>query len=136
MILPLKGSDCLLRIVDPAPGSEPSLVEGLRLIGWALKHEEVDVTNGADQGWSRLLSGAGLRSIKLRLSGMFLGSAGEELLRESAFSGAAFECELTLEQGAVLSGMFAVIEFQFESAINEEATYAATLRSSGPIAIN
>lgn len=136
MILPLIASDCLLRIAAAARGEDPLFVEGLRLTGWTLKHDEVDVTDGGNQGWSQLLDRAGLRSLKLQLSGVFLGSPGEERLRKCAFTGAAFGCEFTLEQGLALRGDFVATELRFESAIDEEATYSATLRSSGPIAIN
>lgn len=136
MTLPLNGSDCLLRIENAESGAPPLLVGGLRLTGWTLQHDEVDITDGGDAGWSRLLSGAGLKSLKLQLSGLYLGSPGEQRLRSLAFAGAAFGCELSLDQGSALQGRFVVTELRFDSAINEEAVYAATLRSSGIIVIN
>ncbi len=136
MTLPLNGSDCLLRIAGNQADAAPSLVEGLRLTGWTLRHDEVEVTDGGDGGWSRLLGGAGLRSLVLQMSGIYLGSVGEQRLHALAFAGQSFECELTLDQGTALRGRFIAVEVRFDSAINEEATYAATLRSSGLIVIN
>lgn len=136
MSFPLDGSECLLRISDGEQAASFHLVEGIRLNGWKVTQEEVEVTDLGDQGWRRLLSGAGLRTLEVNLSGLYLGSRGEQRLREVAFSGTAVACELTLDQGVAVRGAFVASELQFESAINEEATYAATLRSAGPVAIS
>ncbi|WP_426267867.1 phage tail tube protein [Sphingomonas sp. LHG3443-2] len=136
MSLPLGGNDCLLRISDGEESPTFLLVEGVRLSGWTISHDEVEVTDAGDEGWRRLLPGAGLRSLELKLSGLYLGSAGERLLRDCAFSGAAFGCVLTLDHAEAVRGRFIAVKLQMDSAINEEATYAATLRSAGPVVIN
>lgn len=136
MSLPLNGSDCLLRISNGLVAPTYLLVEGARLNGWKISQEEVEVTDGSDEGWRRLLSGAGLRSLELNISGLYLGSEGECRLRDLAFSGAAFECELTLDQGSAVRGRFIALNLNFESALNEEATYEATLRSAGLVVVN
>jgi TP901-1 family phage major tail protein len=136
MSQPVTGSECLLEISDGKPAMSFLLVEGLRLSGWKLSQEEVDVTHLGDGGWRTLLSGAGLRSLEVRFSGLYLGSAGELRLRELAFGGLAAECRLSLEQGTAVRGKFIASELQFESAVNEEATCSSTLRSAGPISIS
>jgi predicted secreted protein len=136
MSLPLAGNECLLRISDGEIAGSFHLIEGLRLSGWKISQEEVEVTDLSDQGWRRLLSGAGLRSLEVRLSGLYLGSQGEQRLREVAFSGTAAACELTLDQGLAVRGSFVASELRFGSAVNEEATYAATLKSAGPVSIS
>jgi predicted secreted protein len=136
MSLPLPGSECLLRISANEDEQPFLLVEGLRLSGWRVSQEEVEVTDLGDGCWRRLLSGAGLRSLEVMVSGLYLGSKGELRLRELAFSGALADCTLSLDHGTSLRGRFAVAEMRFESAVNEEATYASTLRSSGPISIS
>ena len=135
MSLPLAGSECLLRIMGG--GSTPTyhLVEGLRMTGWKMSQEEVEVTDTSDGGWRRLLSGAGLRSLEVQVRGLYLGSEGELRLREVAFSGTAVECELTLDEAEAVRGAFIASELCFESTVNEEATYSAILRSAGPIVV-
>lgn len=136
MSLPLSGSECLFHVSDGEPSPTLLLVEGVRLSGWTIVQEEVEVTDGGDAGWRRLLSGAGVRSLELKFSGLYLGSPGERLLRANAFSGAAFDSVLALDQGTTLRGCFIAVDLRFDCAINEEATYAATLRSAGPVVIN
>lgn len=135
MSLPQPGSECLLRISDGEPIPALKLVEGLRLTGWNVTQQSVEVTDMSDAGWTRLLSGAGLRSLEIQLGGLFLGSEGELRLREVALSGSAADCELTLDQGEAVRGRFIASELRYESAVNEEVTYSATLRSAGPISI-
>lgn len=134
MTLPVKGADCVLRI-SAGIGDQRQLVEGLRLSSWAISLAEVDVTTAADGGWSRLLSGAGLLSVEVRLAGLYLGSPGEILLRDAAFRGAVFSGQLTLGHGEVMSGDFIATGLSFESPVNDETAYVAVLRSSGPMTI-
>lgn len=134
MTLPVRGADCVLRI-SAGVGDQLQLVEGLRLSSWAIFLAEVDVTTVADAGWSRLLSGAGLLSVEVRLAGLYLGSPGEILLRDAAFRGAVFSGVLTLGNDETMSGDFIATSLSFESPVNEETAYVAVLRSSGPITI-
>lgn len=136
MNLPLQGNECLLRIADGKPSEHFLLVEGVRVSGWSIAQEGVDVTNLADGEWRHLLSGAGLRSLEVKLTGLYLGSEGELRLRELAFSGMAAECTFSLDQGTAVRGPFVVSELRFDSAVNEEATYAAILRSAGHVSID
>ncbi|NJC06932.1 TP901-1 family phage major tail protein [Sphingomonas kaistensis] len=136
MSLPIAGSDCLLRISNGEPTPQYLLVEGLRLSGWKVSQEEVDVSDLSDGGWRKLLSGAGLRSLEVKLTGLYLGSEGELRLRDMAFSGVSAECTLSLDQGTAVRGQFIVSELRFDSAVNEEATYASILRSTGPVSIS
>ena len=136
MSLPLNGSDCLLRISDGSAPPAFVLIEGVRVSGWHVSREAVDVTDAGDDGWTRLLSGGGNRTLELKLSGLYLGSPGELLLRDRAIDGAAFDCVLTLDQGTAVRGRFIAVELSFESSVNEEASYAATLRSADSVAIN
>lgn len=135
MNLPVSGSDCVLRISDGRPGSAFLLVEGLRLSGWKFALDEVDVTTQVDGGWRRLLPGAGPRSLEVQLRGLYLGSPGELKLRQAAFEGTLFDGQMTLDESEEVRGQFLVCELRVDGAINEEATYSAVLRSSGPITI-
>jgi predicted secreted protein len=135
MTLPVTGSKCLLRISDGSSSPAFLLVEGLRLTSWKIEQEEVDVTVATDEGWRRLLFGAGLRSLEVQISGLYLRSAGELLLRQAALSGAIFKGELTLDEGEVIAGPFVTSDLRFDNMVNEEVTYAATLRSAGPMTV-
>lgn len=135
MIKSPNDAECLLRISDGLPQGGFVEVEGLRVSGWQVVSEEVDITSSADDGWRRLLSGAGLRSLEVHFTGLYLGSPGQLRLRELAFEGRAFEGEVTLDNGKAVRGRFIASELRHESVVNEEATCAAVLRSVGPILV-
>lgn len=135
MSLPVPGSACVLHISDGKTAPTLHLVEGLRLSGWKLRQEAVEVTDMSDAGWSRLLSGAGLRTLEIQVQGLYLGSEGELRLREVALTGIAAECELTLDPAKTIRGPFIASELRYDNPINEEVTYSATLRSAGHVAI-
>lgn len=128
--------ECLLRIRAGEIDAPYLLVEGARVTGWKVSQDNVDVTDAGDAPWRRLLSYAGLKSLQVRVQGLYLGSPGELLLRELAFNGAAFEGELTLELDKAVRGPFVVSELSFESAVHEEVVYAATLRSAGAVTLS
>lgn len=135
MSVPVGDGGCILRVSDGQAPASLLLIDGVRLTGWKIAHELVDVTTQGDGGWQRLLSGAGLRSLEVKLAGLYLGSAGELRLRAAAFAGTAFDGELTLDRGEIVRGQFIVAELTLESAISEEPTFAVLLRTAGPITI-
>lgn len=136
MSLTLDGNDCLLSIRSDLAGSPYVPVEGARIIAWKVSQDVVEVTDAGDGPWRRLLSGSGLRSLQVEVQGLYLGSAGEVLLSQLALSGVAFDAEMTLGAGKAVRGSFITSALSIESAVNEEATYAATLRSAGPVELN
>lgn len=136
MSLTLEGGHCLLSIRAEFAETPYIPIEGVRISGWKVSQEVVDVTNAGDGPWRRHLSESGLRSLQVELRGLYLGSEGEALLRQMALTGAAFDAEMTLGQEKVVRGSFLASEFSIESAVSEEATYAASLRSAGPIELN
>ncbi|GAA4005182.1 hypothetical protein GCM10022211_16770 [Sphingomonas humi] len=76
-----------------------------------------------------------MRKLEVSLNGLCLASPGEVILRRNAFTGAAFEAELTLENETVILGPFIATELSSDSAVSEEATFAAKLLSAGPISL-
>lgn len=135
MSLPVPGSDCVLRILEGGETPAFRMVEGLKLTSWKVRNDTVEVTDAGDQGWRRLLAGAGVRSLDLALSGLYLGSPGEVLLRQSALQGSMFEAELMLGSSLTLRGGFVASEFGCESAGKDETSFTAKLCSAGPLSV-
>lgn len=135
MTRPLFADGCGIRI---AIGNDPNVLDdlaGLRVSEWSLHQPLVDVTSPSDGGWRRLLSEAGLRSIEVRASGLYLGTATERRLRDLALSGTAALCELPVEEDRALRGDFIVTSLRFSSRHDDEAVYEVGLASAGPVSI-
>lgn len=131
----LLGNDCLFRIHVEDVETSPLLVAGVRVSNWSITQEEVEITDGSDAGWRRLLTGAGVRDLQVQLEGLYLGSPGELHLRGAALSGTIVFCDLALDQSTALRGEFIASTYRLDNVYNEESTYAVTLRSAGPITI-
>lgn len=135
MNMPLFADGCGIRI---AIGDDPDTLgdlAGLRVSEWSLHQPLVDVTSPSDGCWRRLLSQSGIRSIEVRASGLFLGSASERRLRDLALSGAVAMYELPVEETRVLRGEFVVTSLRYSSRHDDEATYEVALASAGPVSI-
>ena len=81
-----------------------------------------------------MLSGAGVRSVSVSASGIFLGSAAEAALRANALAGLVDAYELSFEDGEKLRGRFLVQKLDYAGDFNGERNYAVVLESSGAVA--
>ncbi len=77
-----RGKDTLL-YADLAGGSPQNytLIPGLRDTNWTFNGEQVDVTNKDSSAWRQLLTGAGIRSLDVSVSGIFQDATVEETVR-------------------------------------------------------
>ena len=128
-----KGSAFLLKIGDGATPPAYRTVAGLRTTQMSINGDSVVVTHKESGGWRELLSGAGVRSVTVSASGIFLGSAGENAIRTNALAGLVDDYELSFEDGARLRGRFLVQRLDYSGDFNGERNYAVTLESSGPV---
>jgi len=93
----------------------------------------VVVTHKESGGWRELLSGAGIRSVSVSGSGIFLGSEAETQLRANALSGAIDDYELSFESGERMRGRFLVQRLDYAGDFNGERSYSVALESSGVV---
>lgn len=135
MIATFAGDGSTLRIAKTGSQGQHLFVEGCRVVSCRISQEEVDVTTSADGGWRKLLGRAGLRSFQVVLDGVFLGSPGEQFLREAAFSGELIHGHLLLDHERAVSGQFLVSKLTIESKVKNEATYEVVLESAGPVSL-
>ena len=128
-----KGSAFLLKIGDGATPPAYRTVAGLRTTQMSINGDTVVVTHKESGGWRELLSGAGVRSVSVSASGIFLGSEAETAIRANALAGLVDAYELSFEDGAKLRGRFLVQRLDYSGDFNGERNYAVTLESSGPV---
>jgi TP901-1 family phage major tail protein len=128
-----KGSAFLLKIGDGATPPAYRTVAGLRTTQMSINGDTVVVTHKESGGWRELLSGAGVRSVSVSASGIFLGSDAETQIRSNALAGLVDAYELSFEDGAKLRGRFLVQRLDYSGDFNGERNYAVVLESSGPV---
>ena len=129
-----KGAAFLLKIGDGAtPPNNYYTVAGLRTTQVSINSETVVVTNKGSGGWRELLSGAGIRTVSVSASGIFLGSEEERVVRNHALSGTLEAYQLKFEDGSSLTGRFLVQRLEYAGDFNSERTYTLQLESSGSV---
>ena len=129
-----KGSAFLLKVGDGASPPAYRTVAGLRTTQMSINGDTVVVTHKESGGWRELLSGAGVRSVSVSASGIFLGSAAEASIRANALAGLIDAYELSFEDGEKLRGRFLVQRLDYAGDFNGERNYAIVLESSGAVA--
>ena len=129
-----KGSAFLLKVGDGASPPAYRTVAGLRTTQMSINGDTVVVTHKDSGGWRELLSGAGVRSVSVSASGIFLGSAAEASIRANALAGLVDAYELSFEDGEKLRGKFLVQRLDYAGDFNGERNYSVVLESSGAVA--
>ena len=129
-----KGSAFRLKVGDGASPPAYRTVAGLRTTQMSINGDTVVVTHKESGGWRELLSGAGVRSVSVSASGIFLGSAAEASLRANALAGLVDAYELSFEDGEKLRGRFLVQRLDYAGDFNGERNYSVVLESSGAVA--
>ena len=129
-----KGSAFLLKVGDGATPPAYRTVAGLRTTQMSINGDTVVVTHKESGGWRDLLSGAGVRSVSVSASGIFLGSAAEASIRANALAGLVDAYELSFEDGEKLRGRFLVQRLDYAGDFNGERNYSVVLESSGAVA--
>ena len=129
-----KGSAFLLNVGDGATPPAYRTVAGLRTTQMSINGDTVVVTHKESGGWRDLLSGAGVRSVSVSASGIFLGSAAEASIRANALAGLVDAYELSFEDGEKLRGRFLVQRLDYAGDFNGERNYSVVLESSGAVA--
>ena len=134
-----RGSAFLLK--ENSSGT-PIVIGGMRSTSMSINGETVDVTAkdsasfdgqaGNDIG-RVLLPNAGIRSMSISASGVFIDSASENTTRTTAFSGDMVNYDLIFADTSSAKGAFIITSYERAGEYNGEETYSLTLESSGTI---
>ena len=128
-----KGSAFLLKVGNGAAPPVYTTVAGMRTTQMSVNGEAVNVTSKDSGAWRELLSGAGVRSVSVAASGIFMGSDQEVRVKNNALAGALDDYELSFASGERLRGRFLVTRLDYSGDYNGERNYALNLESSGPV---
>lgn len=126
-----KGSDMLIRIED---GTGFTALAGLRTKTCAINAEQVDVTNSDSANkWRELLAGAGIKSMSVSGSGVFLDGAVDETVRSEMLTQAIKDFQIVIPGLGTFEGPFQMTQLQYAGEHNAEVTYDIALESAGEI---
>lgn len=129
-----KGSGLLLKLGDGGSPEAFTTVGGLRATSITINQQAVDITHKDSAGWRDLLGGAGIRSIAVTGSGVFMDSAAEAGLQANILSGSVANYRIVFEDATGFAGGFLVTQLDYAGDYNGERTYTLSLESSGPVA--
>lgn len=127
------GRDLLVKIDTTGAGAFAS-VAGLRAARISFNAETVDVTHMGSAGrWRELLAGAGLRSVAVNGSGIFLDDATDERMRAVFFNGEIPAFQIVVPDFGVIEGPFQITSLEYSGRHDGEAVYEVALASAGPV---
>lgn len=125
------GKDLLLKVDTTGAGAFAS-VAGLRATRISFNAETVDVTHIGSAGrWRELLAGAGLRSVAINGSGIFLDDATDARMREIFFNGEIPDFQVVVPDFGVIEGPFQITALEYSGRHDGEAVYEVSLASAG-----
>ncbi|TBG41896.1 phage major tail protein, TP901-1 family [Rhizobium leguminosarum] len=119
-------------------GSTYVAVGGAREITLTINNEPVDITNSDDAGIRKLLEGAGVNSISIKLQGVYVEDAAAAAIRVDASTNAHRNYQFVMP-GTVTKtyqGSFMIASYEEAGSYNGAATYNITLESAGAVTIS
>jgi TP901-1 family phage major tail protein len=129
-----KGRDVLLKL--NTTGTTYVTVGGARTITITIGNTSVDVTNADDAGIRKLLEGAGVNSISVKLQGIYVDDVAIGDIRSDAMTNAHRKYKITIPgdtNGGDFEGTFQVTSLEMAGAYNEGMTSNMTLESADAV---
>jgi TP901-1 family phage major tail protein len=119
---------------DGTSGGALTAVAGLRTKSFALNADSVDITSASSTGhWRELLSGAGVISMSVSGSGVFLDTDPDEDVRGHIMAGTSAYLRMTMPDFGTFVGNFHVGSVSYAGEHDGEATYDMSFESAGEI---
>ena len=131
-----KGRNVLIKY--NSTGSTYVAIGGAREITLTITNEPVDITNSDDAGIRKLLEGAGVNSIGIKLQGVYVEDAAATAIRIDAATNAHRNYQFIMP-GTVpktYQGSFMTASWEEAGSYNGAATYNLTLESAGAVTIS
>ncbi len=129
-----KGRDVLVSLNTTGETYVP--VGGAQSITVTIANTSVDITNSDDAGIRKLLEGAGVNSISVKLAGIYIDDVYEGTIRTDAMTNAHRNYKITIPgsvSNGALTGSFEITSYEFSSAYNESAKKSLTFESAGAV---
>ncbi|WP_442577862.1 phage major tail protein, TP901-1 family [Mesorhizobium sp. ASY16-5R] len=119
-------------------GSTYVTVGGSREVTLTINNEPVDITNSDDAGIRKLLEGAGVNSVSIKLQGVYVEDAAAAAMRVDASTNAHRNYQFVMP-GTVAKtyqGSFMIASYEEAGSYNGAATYNITFESAGAVTIS
>lgn len=128
------GSALLIKSGDGASPEVFTTIAGLRTKSISINGQEVDITNSDSSGKMReLLAGAGVQSVSISGSGVFLDGTPDQTLLDRVLAATLHNYEVTIPDFNTLTGLFLLTQLDYEGEHDGEVTYSMSLESGGVI---
>lgn len=127
-----KGRSFLLQVDMLGSGSFVTIA-GFRENSYTVKAGGVDITNKDSAGWQERLADAGVKSLSVSASGVFLDDAAVKKVRAYTVANSLNQYKLIFENAETVTFTAEVTEFGMSGTYNGEQQYQISLESSGPV---
>lgn len=132
-----RGRDILLKVSYGGSQNGFVTLAGIRSTEFELGATSVDGTAAdSENGWRELVSGAGIKSAKVRGSGVFKDAESDERMRELFFSATLATWQLVIPGLGVLEGPFHIRTLKWGGAFDGEASFSIDLESAGALSFD
>ena len=127
-----RGRDVLLKMANT--GGEFITVGGIRTKTLLLSAGTVDGTNtDSPDAWRELVTGAGVKSARIRGSGVFKDRGSDERMRSVFFAGDVVNWLMVLPDFGEIEGPFQIAELSWSGEHDGEAGFSVSLESAGAL---
>ena len=131
-----KGRNVLVKY--NSTGSTYVTIGGAREATLTIANEAVDITNSDDAGIRKLLEGAGVNSVSIKLQGVYVEDAAAAAIRTDASTNAHrnFQFVMPGTVSKTYQGSFMIASYEEAGTYNGSATYNITFESAGAVTIS
>lgn len=130
------GQNVLIKLEDEANPGAFLTVAGIRAKTISLNAGLVDATHtGSAGGWRELLSGAGVKTVKVTGSGVFRDDACDKRMCDVFLQRLHADWQLIVPDFARFAGPFQISQLTYGGDFDGEATFSITLESAGEVSV-
>lgn len=131
-----KGRNVLVKY--NSTGTTYVTIGGAREATLTIANEAVDITNSDDAGIRKLLEGAGVNSVSIKLQGVYVEDAAAAAIRTDASTNAHrnFQFVMPGTVSKTYQGSFMIASYEEAGTYNGSATYNITFESAGAVTIS
>lgn len=127
------GLNMIIKLDSDGAGTYQTLA-GIRSATFTLDKETVDITSQDDTSrYRQLLSGAGVKSMSIKGSGVFKDSASEATARTYWAADTIRNVQVIIPSFYSITGLMSITNIEYAGEHNGEATYSISIDSGGDL---
>ena len=119
-------------------GSTYTAIGGAREMTITVSNESVDITNSDDAGVRKLLEGAGVNSVAIKLQGVYVEDTALGTIRADSLTNVHKNYQFLIPGTTTKTyqGAFMIASFEEAGTYNGTVTYNLSLESAGAVAVS